>query len=286
MSLTWVSNDGTTWPFDGSIGVTVVGDVEGVFTIPTDLVIDQRVGFDGGLVVNSRYAPRRVTLELLLVDTFEVLSLWRGLLRALAAGGNLQYEGPYGRKQLRSCRLEGPDRSMTGQDLQFRIDDVIPVSLVALDPRWTDSELTTVVLPISVSTAYDAPIAYDAVIPYTGGSSRVVTVVGDAEAYPDFYIRGPFTTLTVSLGEASFQLANALADGVEMTVTADTATETVNGGRGPKLASDSRVDWSLLTEGSLLPGLPVGSSSIVVGGTGTGINSACWVFWVSRWLTP
>ncbi len=288
MSLTFVSGDGSVWPFDGSTGVRTALGVEGIFTIPTDLVIEQRVGSDGAVLLNQRRSPRRVALDLYLEPiTGTLLSLWSSLFAAFArGGGKLIYVGPNGSCELREIALEGPDRSMTGQDIQFRNDDVFSVSLLALDPWWYGAAVTETIV-LGDPTAWDAPIGWNSG-PWNGGSGATITVAGDAPATPLWTIKGAMTELIAGNGVQSWTWTEDLATGSYGTVDHRPGT------RSPRLGSDLNGVaesgfglWHLLSNDSVLEwGLAPGANELILSAAGKDGSSSLSVWYEPKWLTP
>jgi hypothetical protein len=292
MSLTWRSDNGTTFPLDGSEGVLAVDEDEGIFTLAASLTIDQRVG-DGGVLVNRRYGPRRVVLSFLLEPTGEtLLALWSRFFAGLAAGGELDYDGPNGIRTLRDVVLEAPDRSLAGHDLQHAPVDAFSVSLLALDPWWYGPE-ETLAGGFADPTPWNAALPWDSALPWNGGSSQSITNGGDV-ATPVLVVVHPGTgsTATISMsvdGVGGWETATIPAD-TYLTVSGET------GRRGPHLGahgrvggiSDGPIRWNLLTEGSQLFDLPAGTSSLVMGlSNPAGDDSETWsVYWSPRYFTP
>lgn len=291
LMLTWISNNGSTWPLDGSLGVDVRDGASGIFALPTDLTIDQRVGFDGGVMVSARRAPRRVALEFLLVDDVagQVGTLWRNFATALARGGRFRYVGPNGTLTLNDVVLEGPANNGTGLNIGVRPDDWFPVSFLALDPWWLDSPGWQHVLPIGTPTGFDAAVAFDsAVTPFDGGTQTLVQILGDAASAPVVEVTGPMTTLTVGTSTGTWELANPLSAGQVMIVRhtpGGTFYPASAGSIGPHMLG-SPIDWSLLTARSQLFTLPLGLTSIFVGATGTNGSSLVRFLYHQRFLTP
>jgi hypothetical protein len=302
VSLTWRSASGATWVLDGSQGVKTVNEDEGIFTIPTDLVIDQRVG-DGGALVSARRSPRRVLLSMMFDDAGEgngaLLVLWRSFFRALAAGGELDYDGPSGTRTLRSVVLEGPDRSLTGHDIQFNGVDVFTVTLVALDPWWygsltsLDGSHASAGQAFGDPTAWNAAIPWNESIPWNGGASATIVNDGDVASWCTVVVHnGTATGASVAFsinGMGGWESAAMPPAPTFLSVSGEP------GRRGPHLGShglisgsDGPIRWNLLTEQSQLFDLPRGESSIVFGlANPAGDDSESWnVFWRPRYLTP
>ncbi len=95
-SLTFTSGNGAVWPLNGTTGVTLTEGAEGLFELPVELNMEQRVAFDGGVVYRARFAPRRMVLPLLIVaQGGKALHIWRALMRDLRTPkGSLIYTDP------------------------------------------------------------------------------------------------------------------------------------------------------------------------------------------------
>lgn len=284
--LSFTSSTGATFPLDGSDSIKVVDLAAGLFEMPTDLVIDQRVG-DGGVLVNSRRAPRRLTLSLMIVDPddVDVMTKWADLTRALSAGGKLVFSGANGLRELRSVVLE----SVTRSDWEAGLDDTMVVSLVALDPWWYGAEVT-VTGTFGAPTAWDAAIPWDSSIPWNGGSSSSITNPGDVSSPVDVVISpgsGSGQVVTFSLGGSGGWQTDPLIPASYFTMS------TVTGRRGPTYGSafhfDTQAvvtDWTLITEGSQAFDLPAGFVNLVFGITGATGDEAWYVIYSPRYYTP
>jgi hypothetical protein len=293
--LSFVSDNGTTFPLDGSDGIQVVDLVDGLATIPQDLIIDARVG-DGGTLVSSRLGARRLALSVMLDDPVHLtrLSQWSTLQRALFAGGSLVFDGSSGQRTLYQVTLESSVRSMIGPD---DIDDVFTLTVVALDPWWYGPEESlggstgTCGQAFGTPTAWDAASAWDAGIPWDGGAGTAVDNTGDTAAWCEVVVH-PGTAAAVSVAMSIDGIGGWTSVALPMS-----RCLTVNGepgDRGPRTGSarfgqgEAPILWSLLTETSQLFELPVGTSSIITGlSSPAGDGSESWnVFWSPRYLTP
>lgn len=293
MSLTFRSNNGTVWPLDGTTGVRHTGQDDGIFNAPKDLVVQQRVTSDGGVLANARRSPRSVTIEVMLEEQpgVTLLKLWGNLNAALDAGGTLEYNGPNGVRTLKNVVLEASGRSMTGYDLKTRTVDVFPLSLLALDPWWYGPPQSTPSTLINAAlTDFDAAVGFDAATPFDGGGSLVIVVDGHAPASPRFLlsgtITGPAPHFTATNGTNTWQLIAPLAvQAFEL--------DTRPGSRGPHYGSSllvnfpaQEIDWSLLSESSRLFDLPVGTTTVTFLSNGAAGFTGFLISWETRWLTP
>jgi hypothetical protein len=286
MSLTWVSNNGTTWPLDGTEWVTVAADAEGLFEIPTDLVLDPRVSLDGSALVSARRSPRPVVLPFVLVG--DVRDVWGRLISALAAGGTLRYTAPDGTRELRQVVLEAPDRAWSGHDLRHRADDAIAVSLLALDPWWYGTAVfETISLDIE-GIEWSPDLGWNPDIPWNGGASVQLTVTSEASVSPVWTIVGEVDEVIVASGPLAWQWVEPLADAAGGTV------DTRRGSRGPRLGSEivagvgglGPIRWGLLSEQSRLFNLQPGANVLAIGVSGASSLAELTVGWEPRWLTP
>lgn len=292
MTLRWDSDDGSSYTFDGTSGVRSVEEDDGIFNMQADLTVDQRVTSDGGVLLRRRYPPRRVVLNLLLeVSEGGVRPLWRQLLRSFTAGGRLIYEGISETLELRQVVLEGPRRSMLGQDMDYNPADVVSLSFLAMDPWWYGA-IEIVSIPFSAPTPWDAAIPWDSPIPWNGGSSLSVSIAGDAPAYPAFVIQGPATGITVSTDDGAWEMDTTILGTGDLSAI---QVEHRVGRRGPRYGSDliaglpvlGSVDWSLLTEASRVDwGLEPGDADLTIGSGGTDGNSALTMFYEPRYQSP
>lgn len=282
MTLEWYGDDGYSAVFDGSTGVAVGNDVQGVDAPPVDLFMSSLVTSDGAVLVKQRKPVRRVLLPLLFIETLSggARSEMHALLRSMVTGGTLRYSGANIRDLL-SVRYEsGAEQGSTGRDAGSFNEEVYTISILALDPWWY-GQSSVDLLSFAAAVSFDnAGTVFDAVIGFDGSDANPVTVGGDAAASPITTIVGPFTTLQVGIaGGQTFQLAAALAAGD--TIVVDSSP----GNRGPR-RNGGAIDWSLLTAASRLWELPVGNSVLNAAATGDDAFSLVEVAWRERWLTP
>lgn len=281
--LSFVSTNGTTLLFDGTDGLQQAEIVTGMVTQPNELVIDPRVGADGGVLVTSRKGPKRLLLTVKITGTAnEQLARWATACAAFNAGGELLFDGPNGVRTLRQVVLEDPSRSQDEYDSNW-----FTCSLVALDPWWYGAA-DTVAGTFTAPTPWDAAIPWDSAIPWNGGASVDVDNIGDTAAACTVVVTGAATQVSMSVnGVGGWESNTTLGSGDYFSVSS------VPGEKGPHLGphgyhagADSAVDWSLLTEWSDLFELPAGMSSLVFGASGTDGSSAWAVHWSPRFLTP
>lgn len=285
--LSFVSNNGITFPFDNSERIQLVDLADGLFTIPTDLIIDQTVNGDGGRLVQLRRSPRRITLNLMVTDSpadvelEDAIQIWGRLSAGLAAGGILQFDGPNGVRELRDVRLESAVRSQDGRA------NTMTASLLALDPWWY-GELQNVAGTFGAPTPWNDSIPWDSSIPWNGGASETLVVAGDAPALPIVVITGAATQVAFSVGgRGGWEIDATIPSGTYVTVSNEVGRAGPH--RGPHgfyPAPDGPIEWPLLREGSQLFTLPVGMPTVVFSASGTDGNSAWEIFWHPRFLSP
>lgn len=281
----FVSGDGSVWTLDGTDTVTALEGAEGLFEIPIELGLEQRIDADGAVVFTRRLAARRVLLPLLLRQPGGVvLTVWRSLMRALyALNGTLTYTDPSATERtLEGVTLESPDRSMSGWDLGAQEDDVITVSLLAADPWWYGPTTSTFLNLGAVTLSDDAAVSSnDPATPADGGGSTQIANGGDEVALPRFVITGPFDSLTllgVDTGER-IQLAAPLLAGNQIVIDSTPLN------RGPTL-NGGKVTWQLITDQSRLFLLPRPSATVSINAVGTTGASSVEIQWRTRYLTP
>lgn len=282
MTLSWIGSDGYTATFDGSSGIEIAAGVLGIDAPPVELSTSPYLSADGSVLVKQRRGIRRLVLPLLFVGEAPTgaRAVMAELLRSLVAGGTLRYTGANTR-DLRDVYYEsGAGQGNRLQDGGVFVDDVYPISLLAMDPWWY-GESSVLVLNFGTEVPFDdASVTFDASIGFDGTDTNPVIISGDAEAFPITTIDGPFTTLQVGIaGGLTFELAAPLAAGDRIVV------DTRPGNRGPR-RNGGDVDWSLLTPESRLWTLPIGSSVLNAGATGDTGASLIEVAWQQRFLTP
>jgi hypothetical protein len=136
-------------------------------------------------------------------------------------------------------------------------------------------------LTLGAPTPFNAAIPFsDLGTPFNGGTPVAITVQGHGATPPTFTVTGPFSDLTISHGGKAWSLAAPLAAGRTLVVV-HRLGGTVQ--RGPRLTADNVTNWSLLTATSSMWLLNPGTSTIAVGGTGTGTIS---MSYEPRWWVP
>jgi hypothetical protein len=265
---------------DVASGCRVLKGAAGLDAPPVFNNIGQYLSSDGGVLVKMRRQVRPIILPLFLTDATRVQTKVASIAAALVGPSTITIsDGTITRSLLNviyEAGLEGVrSNEMAGGETWRKF----AVSLLALDPWWYGASTSTA-LTFAAAVAFDAAIAFDAVVGFSGSDANPVTIVGDAPASPITTIVGPFTTLQVGIaGGETFTLSSALAAGETIIV------DTTPGNRGPRLNAGA-IDWSLLTPSSRLWELPLGSSVLNSGSTGSTGASSVQVEWRERWLTP
>lgn len=276
VTLTYTSANGTSVPLTPSNGYEVLQNPAGLAVAPQALTLNPLAGSDGSVLSRRRHDVRPIMLALDVSHPTRLQTRVNELARMLLAGeGTLTWDDGTVTRQLRRVVYEaGLDGGWDpGQD-----GARVALSLLALDPWWY-GQTQSAAIGIASPTAFDAAIPFDDAIPFDGGAATAVTVDGDEAAFPVFSVVGPFTTLAVSDGTSTWELAAALGSGETLLIDSRPAS------RGPRTATGG-TDWSLLSEASRLWTLPTGTSSIIAGSSGSGAGSSVTVTWETRWLTP
>lgn len=287
--LKWVSSEGIEVMLDGSTGVKARRGVSGLDSPPRALTIEQRVNSSGGLVTNER-TPTQPILLPIHVDLFSAdLS---ALIRAFRYGHGTLVSGSGRelRKVVYESGLEGLWDVQNGgvEGLGHR---QFLLSLSVLDPYWYG--LTREVeLDIGASTVWSPHLAWSPHIPWSGGSSQTVSVEGEEEPFPVFYVEGPVTNLTVGLGTGrAWEVVPALTSGGS---GADVVTiDHRPGTRGPRYGatplgfSEGMINWGILSELSRADWpLPIGNNSLVLGGADSTGATIIRMVYEERWYSP
>ena len=273
--MTWTGADGVPLLLDGSTGVTLRERPLGLEVPHPANTVDQRLAFDGGVLVGRRRPPRPLALDLFFKHATRVETLLAEVAASLQGPGTLEWADDVNTRTLREVIYEA---GLDGSGFGNAVEAERVVSLLALDPWWYGPAVS-VPLSTSAETAFSAAVAFDAVIPFDGGNATSVTIAGDGEVFPVITVTGPATTLSVAYGGLTWAIAAAL--GASDVLVVDSRP----GSRGPSL-NGGAVNWSLLTAPSRLWAVVAGDVSIVSGATGaTGATTITMVY-EPRWLTP
>jgi hypothetical protein len=235
---------------------------------------------DGGVLVKSRRQLRSIILPLMLTDPTRVQTKVASIAAALVGPSTITISDGTITRSLLNVIYESGLEGVRSNEMAGETWRKFAVSLLALDPWWYGAS-TSEQLTFAAAVAFDSGgTTFDAAVGFDGSDANPVTVVGDAPASPTTTIVGPFTTLLVGIaGGQTFELAAPLAAGDTIIV------DTTIGNRGPRRNAGA-IDWSLLTPESRLWELPVGSTVLNAGATGTTGASIVEVAWRERWLTP
>lgn len=274
--MTWTAANGTsTIISDGSAGITLRADPVGLEAPNPTNTIDDYIAFDGGVLVNRRRPVRSVALGLYLEHATRVETVVAQVASMLQGPGELEWDDGVNTRSLRQVIYEG---GLDGSGDVNLLQRSMVVSLLALDPWWYGPANSTA-LSVASPTAFDAAIPFDDVIPFDGGASAPVSVVGDTDAYPVITVTGPATTLTVGSGGLSWSINSALIAGDVLVV------DHRPGSRGPR-KNGGLVDWTLLTQASRLFALAPGTTSVISGSTGSTGATTITMQYEPRYLTP
>ena len=283
MILTWVDNQGE-FVLDDSNGIDVQEGVTGLDMPPVSTSWEPRATFDGAAVANERFDPRQIILPIFFYDEVNardrIAVFARRLLNAGRTGGELRLT-QFGRTRSlfevrRTAGLEGLETPLSNWRRQI-------VELTAGDPWWRGPQQSNP-LNFNIETPFDDPtVPFDDVnTPFDGGDTTPFFVDGDTSAYPQLFITGPFTevSITNTITGQSIQTDTAIAAGEVLIVDSRPTS------RGPRFQGDDRPDWSLITAPSRLFELQAGGNVLAVGASGDGVGSSVEVRWRPRFATP
>lgn len=272
--MTWTGADGAPLLLDGSTGVTLRERPLGLEVPHPANTVDQRLAFDGGVLVGRRRPPRPLALDLFFKHATRVETLLAEVAASLQGPGTLEWADDVNTRTLREVIYEA---GLDGSGFGNAVEAERVVSLLALDPWWYGAA-ESASLSVAAETAFDAAIAFDAAVPFDGGNATSVVVVGDTDVYPVITATGPATTLSVVYEGLSWSIAAPL--GASDVLVVDHRP----GSRGPSL-NGGTVDWSLLSAASRLWPIAKGSASIVSGTTGSSGSTSLSMTFEPRWLT-
>lgn len=279
MTLSWRAADGTETDLDDAAAdFFVVRGPVGLDAPSPVNTIEDFAAFDGGTRTNLRRTVRQVLLPFFVTHATRVQTAISQLVRLLQGPGELVWADDTNLRYLRDVVYEGG----LGGDLSLfnrTGDRRVVASLLAMDPWWYGPPELFSLPATASSTPFDAPIDFDAAIPFNGGTSVSIPVDGDTDALPVVTVWGPATSVTLTGDGLEWQTA------VELGAADVLVVDTRPSSRGPRL-NGGRVDWSLLTEESRLWTLPAGDQAVVIsviGGTGATLAQ---LEISPRWLTP
>jgi hypothetical protein len=289
VTITFDSVDGTSWGFEGEQRVYATqGSLQALYEPQMDLVLDQRVGTDGAVKATSRQPPRRIMLSMFIDGAGDPLPVWASLLSSFAAGGIFRHRRLDGTTRvMRQVTLESTQTtSALGHTAHRGEVDIATVTLQALDPWWYGSPQSSSLLFGASSTPWNAPVSWSPALPWSGGATSTIDVVGDAGATPYVDIVGPVSDMSVAITSTTttrrvgWRSQYPLAAGQRLTVDHRWSS------RGPRLAQSVAVNWALLTPSSRLFVLPKGRSNLVAGLVGSTSSTQATIYWEPRWFTP
>lgn len=276
-TLTWRDTNGVATVLNEAAGYKLLRGTMGLGVAAPQNVIDNYSAFDGAVLTKKRRNTQSVILPLLVRHATRAQTLIEQLASTLDVGGELEYTDGVNTRTLRNVIYEGG----LGGNLAESPNPAwrkVAVALLALDPWWYGLAQSQV-LSTAAPTTFDAAISFDSVVPFDGGGSVAVPIIGDVESYPVFTVIGPATTLVVGSGGLAWSIAAPL--GASDTLVVDHRPNS----RGPRKNGGS-VDWSLLTAASRLFPLAVGTTAVITGATGTTGATQLIMSFEPRYLTP
>jgi hypothetical protein len=201
-AMTWRAPDGTVWPLtDPALGWRVLRPVVGLGAAPDDVTTSDRPR--GGVSVDAvDLAERDILLPIRIggrTDA-EYLGRYRQLAGAFTQSRRL------GAGWLTVTRPDGSARKIaawyrSGFDAagNRRLAETVPVSLLCVDPMWTDDAdpLPTVFEFQATTAPFLNP--YPQVAPATSLNAAALANPGDDVAYPVWVITGPAASITATL---------------------------------------------------------------------------------------
>lgn len=276
--LTWRDANNVATVLSEANGYKVLRPTMGLGVAPPQNTIEPYIAFDGAALMNRRRNTQSVILPILVRHATRAQTLIEALASMLNNGpGQLEYADGLNTRYLKNVIYDG---GLSGNlsDAPNPLWRKIAVSLLALDPWWYGPG-NSVTVTVTAVTAFDAVVGFDLFIPFDGGSTAGVAVVGDTDAYPVVTVTGPAATLTVGTGGLFWSIQDPLLAGDVLVV------DHRPGSRGP-VKNGGLVDWSLLSEASRLWTLPAGTDSVITGSTGTSGATSVVIAFEPRYLTP
>lgn len=275
--LTWRDANSVATVLSEANGYKVLRPAMGLGAAAPQNNIENYVAFDGAALTNRRRGTLPVLLPVLVRDAARAQTLIAALAKMLQGPGQLEYADGTNTRYLKSVIYEGGlDGNMA--DAVNPLWRKVAVSLLALDPWWY-GPATSQVLSTASPTTFDAAVSFDSVLPFDGGGSTAVPILGDTEIYPVFSVTGPATTLVVSSGGFGWAIASPLGGGDTLVVDHRPSS------RGPR-KNGGAVDWSLLTQSSRLFPVAQGTTAVITGATGTTGATVLVMSYDPRYLTP
>lgn len=196
----WIDPTGTAWPLsDPDLGWFTLDEVTGLGAAPISLTTDADPR-GGARVRWVQPEPRLITwgLHVFGPDHPTFLARWRDLARAFArtrrdGPGTLVVTRPDGsERQILAYYQEG----FTNQPSAHFVDDEVVLTLFCEDPYWRDGELT--IIPREETPPQSFLNPYPSVSTTSGLGQSTVFNPGSVEAWPDWTITGPASSITAT----------------------------------------------------------------------------------------
>ena len=266
-TITWIDENDVEWPWPYQ-----AQGVEGRGAPPSVIESDAWTG-DGAVFRSMRYGPREIFIPLTLglnncggspADEAALRQLARDWVRAIAgsrSGGTLRVATLAGDSREIRCHYSGGMEWVESSTRRFPMG----VSLVALDPFWTDIEDSTLSWTSSGSTSFfTIPSAETgSFIPLVNSfviADEVINNTGDDTSWPIWTITGPtygqVTMTNVTTGET--------LSGFFLIDSGETVTIDTRPGYKSVLHSDGTNLFGSLDPGSILFGFQRGLNDLTV----------------------
>jgi hypothetical protein len=306
-AVTWVDADGNRYPLTNPAGSAILLEgAIGLDAAPVDVSTDERPG-DGAALASVRAPAKTLALPLL----FEDLDLLETIAETMIGrASTLEINnGTRARELVNVYYVGGLEGDAGGDRYQ---DGAQPwrtyvVELKALDPYWygptetlslavpttpdafdaaiafdSDIPFSGAAVGISAGVAFDAAIAFDAVTPFDGGSIVTPPVTSRVGAWPVITVKGPATSFSVvhlRTGQrVAFRTTSTLAAGAFFVVDSRPTSRGVT--------RDGVTAWNMVTPDSD-PGMQIkagDSLSFILAGTDA--TSYINLSWRQRWRMP
>jgi len=284
--LTWYPADGRS-PIvltDRAAGRRVLKGTRGLGAGPVELVTDDSPLLDGTTVWEPYYAPRVITLPMLVSarTRAEFLSKVRELVTAIHpdADGELELAQHDGRRFRLRCRylegLEGDeDTTMGGDTTWWRFI----LKLYAADPWWYGEPITATFTPVEAVPFFPLP-------PLRLSRSQVLGTVtvhnpGDVTAWPTWSATAPGSDpefRNLATGE-TLRFAGALPAGQTLTVVTTPGQQSVT-------LTDGTSWWPQWAPGSVMWRIPPGTTRVSLTLASAGVGSEIALSFRPRYRTP
>lgn len=312
-SVTMLGVDGSEWTLTARGADVILGVNPALWgTAPVNVASSERIGTPGSVFDGARHTARPLLLPLVISGDIE--KQIEALVRAtdpLRGDVSIVVERADGTSRVIDARyVAGLDALVIANTHSSVIRAAL--SFDALHPFWRSTTPTRVAVdpPPSVwdtgePTAYDADLAYDAAIPYTGvavgdlayddpipydapvpyaglaseSATMTLTNTGSVDAWPTFTVHGAcgrVSAANLSTGK-SWRLPTPLASHQELVVVTRPGDASVRIG--------GQLALSSLSDGADLWGLPPGESLVSFEFSDRDASSAFKVFFEQEFLT-